>query len=148
MSGSMRGACDGCSHSSRSPGGIGSHVTPEVPGSLHEGGELGYALAHAYGAAFDDPELVVFCAVGDGEAETGPLADELALQPVHGPGARRRGAAHPPSQRLQDSNPTVLARIPRRELEALFDGYGYRPLFVEGDDPATHAPTAWRQRWT
>ena len=84
------------------PGGIPSHVAPETPGSIHEGGELGYALSHAYGAAFDNPDLIVACVVGDGEAETGPLADELAFQQVPQSGARRRGAADPASQRLQD----------------------------------------------
>ncbi len=118
------------------PGGIGSHVTPEVPGSIHEGGELGYSLAHAHGAAFDDPGLVVFCVVGDGEAETGPLATSWNstrfVDPVHD------GAVLPilHLNGYKISNPTVLARIPHRELRALFEGYGYRPLFVEGDHPA------------
>ena len=87
------------------PGGIPSHVAPETPGSIHEGGELGYSLAHAYGAAFDNPDLLVCCVVGDGEAETGPLADQLALQQVPQPGPRRRGAADPASKRLQDRQP-------------------------------------------
>ena len=84
------------------PGGIPSHVAPETPGSIHEGGELGYALSHAYGAAFDNPDLVVACVVGDGEAETGAAGDQLALQQVPEPRDRRRGPADPPPQRLQD----------------------------------------------
>jgi len=118
------------------PGGTGSHVTPEMPGSIHEGGELGYALSHAYGASFDDPELVVFCVVGDGEAETGPMAaswqSNRFVDPV------RDGAVLPilHLNGYKISSPTVLARIPHEQLEALFVGYGYQPLFVEGDDPA------------
>jgi xylulose-5-phosphate/fructose-6-phosphate phosphoketolase len=118
------------------PGGVGSHVTPETPGSLHEGGELGYALVHAYGAAFDDPDLVVFCIVGDGEAETGPLATSWQstkfVDPVHD------GAVVPILQLngFKIANPTVLARIPHEELEAFFVGHGYRPYFVEGHEPA------------
>ncbi len=117
------------------PGGVGSHVTPETPGSMHEGGELGYALAHAYGAAFDDPGLVVFCIVGDGEAETGPLAaswhSTKFVDAVHD------GAVVPilHLNGYKIANPTVLARIPEQELEAFFIGHGYRPHFVEGDDP-------------
>jgi xylulose-5-phosphate/fructose-6-phosphate phosphoketolase len=118
------------------PGGIGSHVTPETPGSLHEGGELGYALVHAYGAAFDDPDVVVFCVVGDGEAETGPLATSWQstkfVDPSHD------GAVVPILQLngFKIANPTVLARIPHEELEAFFVGHGYRPYFVEGHEPA------------
>jgi xylulose-5-phosphate/fructose-6-phosphate phosphoketolase len=118
------------------PGGIPSHVAPETPGSIHEGGELGYALTHAYGAAFDNPELVVMCVVGDGEAETGPLAaswhSNKFLDPVGD------GAVLPVLHLngFKIANPTVLARIPRRELAALLEGYGHRPIFVEGDDPA------------
>jgi xylulose-5-phosphate/fructose-6-phosphate phosphoketolase len=117
------------------PGGIPSHVAPETPGSIHEGGELGYALAHAYGAAFDNPGLVVACVVGDGEAETGPLAtswhSNKFLNPV------RDGAVLPilHLNGAKIAGPTVLSRIPREELEALLRGYGYRPWFVEGDDP-------------
>lgn len=117
------------------PGGIPSHVAPETPGSIHEGGELGYALAHAYGAAFDNPDLLVACVVGDGEAETGPLAaswhSNKFLNPV------RDGAVLPilHLNGYKIANPTVLARISRRELEELFRGYGYNPYFVEGDDP-------------
>ena len=118
------------------PGGIGSHVTPEIPGSIHEGGELGYSLAHAYGAAFDDPDLVVFCVVGDGEAETGPLAASWHankfLDPV-GDGAVVP-ILHLNGYKI--ANPTVLARIPTAELTALLEGYGYHPRFVEGDDPS------------
>ena len=117
------------------PGGIPSHVAPETPGSINEGGELGYSLAHAYGAAFDNPDLLVACVVGDGEAETGPLAtswhSNKFLNPVHD------GAVLPilHLNGYKISGPTVLARIPRDELEALFRGYGYTPYFVEGDDP-------------
>ncbi len=117
------------------PGGIPSHVAPETPGSIHEGGELGYALSHAFGAAFDNPGLVVACIVGDGEAETGPLAtgwhSNKFLNPV------RDGAVlpilHLNGYKIQ--NPCVLARIPRTELEDLLRGYGYAPRFVEGDEP-------------
>jgi xylulose-5-phosphate/fructose-6-phosphate phosphoketolase len=118
------------------PGGIPSHVAPETPGSIHEGGELGYALAHAYGAAFDNPELLVACVVGDGEAETGPLAaswhSNKFLNPV------RDGAVLPilHLNGYKIAGPTVLGRIPHDELESLFVGYGYRPHVVEGDDPA------------
>ena len=118
------------------PGGVGSHVTAEVPGSIHEGGELGYALSHAFGAAFDNPDLIVACVVGDGEAETGPLAaswhSNKFLNPV-GDGAVLP-ILHLNGYKI--ANPTVLARIPQAELEALFVGYGYKPHFVEGDDPA------------
>jgi xylulose-5-phosphate/fructose-6-phosphate phosphoketolase len=119
------------------PGGIPSHVAPETPGSIHEGGELGYSLSHAYGAALDNPDLVVACVVGDGEAETGPLAaswhSNKWLDPV-GDGAVLP-ILHLNGYKI--ANPTVLARIPHTELEALFVGYGYEPVFVEGDDPAT-----------
>jgi xylulose-5-phosphate/fructose-6-phosphate phosphoketolase len=120
------------------PGGIPSHVAPETPGSIHEGGELGYSLSHAYGAAFDNPDLVVTCVVGDGEAETGPLAaswhSNKFLDPV------RDGAVLPILQLngFKIANPTVLARIPRAELDALFEGYGYRPITVEVSDPEDH----------
>ncbi|HYT95090.1 MAG TPA: phosphoketolase family protein, partial [Gemmataceae bacterium] len=118
------------------PGGIPSHVAPETPGSMHEGGELGYALSHAYGAAFDNPDLIVACVVGDGEAETGPLATgwhgNKFLNPV------RDGCVLPilHLNGYKIANPTVLARISHEELEALMRGYGYTPHFVEGDDPA------------
>jgi xylulose-5-phosphate/fructose-6-phosphate phosphoketolase len=117
------------------PGGIPSHVAPETPGSIHEGGELGYSLSHAFGAAFDNPDLLVACVVGDGEAETGPLAtswhSNKFLNPVHD------GAVLPilHLNGYKIAGPTVLARIPRDELEELFRGYGYTPHFVEGDDP-------------
>jgi xylulose-5-phosphate/fructose-6-phosphate phosphoketolase len=117
------------------PGGIPSHVAPETPGSINEGGELGYSLAHAYGAAFDNPGLLVACVVGDGEAETGPLAaswhSNKFLNPVHD------GAVLPilHLNGYKIANPTVLARISRQELEQLFRGYGYNPYFVEGDIP-------------
>ena len=118
------------------PGGIPSHVAAETPGSIHEGGELGYALVHAYGAAFDNPDLVVACVVGDGEAETGPLAaswhSNKFLNPV------TDGAVLPilHLNGYKIANPTVLARLPQEELESLLIGYGYRPITVAGDDPA------------
>jgi xylulose-5-phosphate/fructose-6-phosphate phosphoketolase len=118
------------------PGGIPSHAAPETPGSIHEGGELGYALVHAYGAAFDNPDLIVACVVGDGEAETGPLAtswhSNKFLNPV------RDGAVLPilHLNGYKIANPTVLSRLPKQELESLFVGYGYKPYFVEGSDPA------------
>ena len=118
------------------PGGIPSHVAPETPGSIHEGGELGYALAHAYGAAFDNPGLLVTCVVGDGEAETGPLAASWHANKFLHP--QRDGAVLPilHLNGYKIANPTVLARIPERELVSLLEGYGYRPLIVAGDDPA------------
>jgi xylulose-5-phosphate/fructose-6-phosphate phosphoketolase len=117
------------------PGGIPSHVAPETPGSIHEGGELGYSLVHAYGAAFDNPDLLVACVVGDGEAETGPLAaswhSNKFLDPV------RDGAVLPilHLNGWKIANPTVLARISNAELTSLLEGYGHRPWFVEGDEP-------------
>jgi xylulose-5-phosphate/fructose-6-phosphate phosphoketolase len=117
------------------PGGIPSHVAPETPGSIHEGGELGYALVHAYGAAFDNPDLLVCCVVGDGEAETGPLAaswhSNKFLNPV------RDGAVLPVLHLngYKIASPTVLARIPQDELRSLLEGYGYAPRFVEGHEP-------------
>ncbi|MHB8958152.1 MAG: phosphoketolase family protein [Candidatus Limnocylindrales bacterium] len=118
------------------PGGIPSHVAPETPGSIHEGGELGYALSHAYGAAFDNPDLLVCAVVGDGEAETGPLATSWHSNKFLNPA--RDGAVLPilHLNGYKIANPTVLARIPREELAALMEGYGHRPYFVEGDDPA------------
>jgi xylulose-5-phosphate/fructose-6-phosphate phosphoketolase len=119
------------------PGGISSHASPQTPGSIHEGGELGYSLSHAFGAVLDNPELIVACVVGDGEAETGPLAtawhsnkflnpltDGVILPFLHLNG-------------YKISNPTILARITHKELEQLFQGYGWTPIFVEGDDPMT-----------
>jgi xylulose-5-phosphate/fructose-6-phosphate phosphoketolase len=117
------------------PGHIGSHVTPETPGSIHEGGELGYSLSHAYGMAFDNPDLIVACVVGDGEAETGPLAaawhSNKFINPI------RDGAVLPilNLNGYKIANPAVLARISHEELESLFLGYGYKPYIVEGDDP-------------
>ena len=117
------------------PGGVPSHASPETPGSIHEGGELGYVLSHAYGAAFDNPSLLVACVIGDGEAETGPLAtawhSNKFLDPV------RDGAVLPilHLNGYKIANPTVLARIPQAELESLLTGYGYQPYFVDGDDP-------------
>jgi len=119
------------------PGGIGSHCTPEIPGSIHEGGELGYSLSHAFGAAFDNPDLIVTVAVGDGEAETGPLAtawhSNKFLNPV------RDGAVLPilHLNGYKINNPTILSRISHAELESLFRGYGWMPHFVEGSDPDT-----------
>jgi xylulose-5-phosphate/fructose-6-phosphate phosphoketolase len=118
------------------PGGVGSHCTPETPGSIHEGGELGYSLSHAFGAAFDNPDLLVAAVVGDGEAETGPLAtswhSNKFLNPI------RDGAVLPilHLNGYKIANPTILARIPQDELDSLFTGYGYTPYTVEGDDPA------------
>ncbi|HJW22514.1 MAG TPA: hypothetical protein VJ506_08815, partial [Candidatus Limnocylindrales bacterium] len=117
------------------PGGIPSHDSPERPGSIHEGGELGYALAHAYGAAFDNPDLLVACVVGDGEAETGPLAGSWHSNKFLDPA--RDGAVLPilHLNGYKIANPTVLARIPDQELRSLFEGYGYQPFEVSGDDP-------------
>ena len=119
------------------PGGIPSHVAAETPGSIHEGGELGYSLDHAYGAAFDNPALTVFCVVGDGEAETGPLAASWHANKFINPG--RDGIVVPilHLNGYKIANPTVLARIPRDELQSLLEGYGHQPYFVDGDDPAT-----------
>jgi xylulose-5-phosphate/fructose-6-phosphate phosphoketolase len=122
------------------PGGIPSHVAPETPGSIHEGGELGYALAHAYGAAFDHPELLVACVVGDGEAETGPLAASWHSNKFLNP--RTDGAVLPilHLNGYKIASPTLLARIPEHELVALLDGYGHRPILVtggfDGEEPA------------
>jgi xylulose-5-phosphate/fructose-6-phosphate phosphoketolase len=118
------------------PGGIPSHVAPEVPGSIHEGGELGYSLAHAYGAAFDNPDLWVFCVVGDGEAETGPLAAGWHSNKFLNP--QRDGVVLPilHLNGYKIANPTVLARIPEDELRALLEGCGYQPHVVTGEDPA------------
>jgi xylulose-5-phosphate/fructose-6-phosphate phosphoketolase len=117
------------------PGGIPSHVAPETPGSIHEGGELGYALVHAYGAAFDNPDLIVACVVGDGEAETGPLATSWHGNKFLNPATD--GAVLPILQLngYKIANPTMLARIPQEELESLLTGYGYKVYTVEGDDP-------------
>jgi xylulose-5-phosphate/fructose-6-phosphate phosphoketolase len=117
------------------PGGVPSHAAPETPGSIHEGGELGYAVSHAFGAAFDNPDLIVACVVGDGEAETGPLAtswhSNKFLNPVHD------GAVLPilHLNGYKIANPALLARISKKELESLFVGYGYKPYFVEGSEP-------------
>ena len=123
------------------PGGIGSHCTPETPGSIHEGGELGYSLSHGFGAAFDNPDLIVTVVVGDGEAETGPLAtswhSNKFLNPV------RDGAVLPilHLNGYKIANPTILARIPPEELERLFTGYGWTAVLLsKGDDPAVMHP--------
>ena len=117
------------------PGGIPSHAAPQTPGSIHEGGELGYSLSHAYGAAFDNPDLIVTCVIGDGEAETGPLATSWHGNKFLDP--KTDGAVLPilHLNGYKIANPTVLARIPHAELEAFFIGYGYVPIFVEGDEP-------------
>ncbi|GAA2757856.1 phosphoketolase family protein [Actinopolymorpha rutila] len=119
------------------PGGVPSHVAPETPGSINEGGELGYSLVHAYGAAFDNPDLLVCCVVGDGEAETGALATSWHSNKFLDP--RHDGAVLPVLHLngYKIANPTVLARIPERDLCSLLEGYGYRPLVVAGDDPAS-----------
>src|SRR4051794_10813390 len=119
------------------PGGIPSHVAPETPGSINEGGELGYSLLHGYGAAFDNPDLLVVCVVGDGEAETGPLAASWHSNKFVNPA--RDGAVLPilHLNGYKIANPTVLARLPNDELASLMEGYGHTPYFVEGDDPAT-----------
>src|SRR5438094_1634617 len=117
------------------PGGIPSHTAAEVPGSIHEGGELGYALSHAFGAAFDNPDLIVAALVGDGEAEPGPLATSWHANRFLNPATD--GAVLPilHLNGYKIANPTILARIPRDELERLLYGYGYRPHFVEGGEP-------------
>jgi xylulose-5-phosphate/fructose-6-phosphate phosphoketolase len=117
------------------PGGIGSHATPEVPGSIHEGGELGYSLAHAYGAVFDNPDLIAACVVGDGEAETGPLATSWHSNKFLNPATD--GAVLPilHLNGYKIANPAVLARLPEGELTALLEGYGYQVHTVAGDEP-------------
>src|SRR5438270_83819 len=117
------------------PGGIGSHCTPETPGSIHEGGELGYVLSHACGAAYDNPDLIVAAVVGDGESETGPLATAWHINKFLNPA--RDGAVLPilHLNGYKINNPTILARVDRDEIEALFHGYGWTPYFVEGSDP-------------
>jgi xylulose-5-phosphate/fructose-6-phosphate phosphoketolase len=119
------------------PGGIPSHVAPETPGSIHEGGELGYSIVHAYGAAFDNPDLLVCCVVGDGEAETGPLAASWHSNKFLNPA--RDGAVLPilHLNGYKIANPTVLSRLSDAELTQLFSGYGYKPHFVEGHEPET-----------
>src|SRR5881275_2419310 len=118
------------------PGGIPSHVAPETPGSIHEGGELGYAVSHAFGAAFDNPDLLVACVVGDGEAETGPLAASWHSNKFLNPATD--GAVLPilHLNGFKIANPTLLARITPEELRKLFEGYGYEPFVVEGHEPA------------
>ena len=126
------------------PYGIPSHVAPETPGSIHEGGELGYSLVHAYGAAFDNPDLIVACIIGDGEAETGALATSWHSNKFLNPA--RDGAVLPilHLNGFKIANPTVLARISRQELTDLIRGYGYEPHFVEGDDPGRGASSSGR----
>ena len=130
------------------PGGIPSHVAPETPGSIHEGGELGYALAHAYGAALDNPDLLVACVVGDGEAETGPLAASWHSNKFLNPA--RDGAVLPilHLNGYKIANPTVLSRIPHDELDALMRGYGYRAVVRRGRRARGDAPGDGRPRWT
>src|SRR5437763_4983609 len=122
------------------PGGIPSHASPETPGSINEGGELGYSLLHAYGAAFDNPDLLVCCVVGDGEAETGSCATSWHSNKFLN--AARDGAVLPilHLNGYKLAGPTVLARLPRVELVDLLQGYGYKPYFVEGDDPQAMHP--------
>ena len=125
------------------PGGVPSHVAPETPGSIHEGGELGYAIAHAYGAAFDNPDLIVCCVVGDGEAETGPAATSWHSNKFLNPACD--GAVLPilHLNGYKIANPAVLARIDHAELESLFVGYGYKPYFVEGSQPQAMHRLMW-----
>src|SRR4051812_1785412 len=120
-----------------SPGGVPSHCAPETPGSFHEGGELGYSLMHAYGSVLDNPDLTVFCVIGDGEAETGPLAASWHANKFLNPA--RDGAVLPilALNEYKIANPTILARIPQEELLELMHGYGYAPEVVSGDDPGT-----------
>src|SRR3712207_3586525 len=115
------------------PGGIPSHAAPETPGSIHEGGELGYALMHAYGAAFDNPDLLVACVIGDGEAETGPLAASWLSNAFLDPATD--GAVLPilHLNGFKIANPTLLARLPEAQLDELLRGYGYEPFVVAGD---------------
>jgi xylulose-5-phosphate/fructose-6-phosphate phosphoketolase len=125
------------------PGGVPSHVAPETPGSINEGGELGYSLLHAYGAVLDNRDLLALCVIGDGEAETGPLAASWHSNKFVNPA--RDGAVLPVLHLngYKIANPTVLARIPHEELRALLEGYGHEPLFVEGDEPeAVHRALA------
>jgi xylulose-5-phosphate/fructose-6-phosphate phosphoketolase len=117
------------------PGGISSHVSPQTPGSIHEGGELGYSLSHAFGAVFDNPDLIVACVVGDGEAETGPLATAWHGNKFLNPASDGTVLPILHLNGYKISNPTVLARISHQEQEQLFRGYGWNPIFVEGDDP-------------
>ena len=121
------------------PGGIPSHVAPEIPGSIHEGGELGYSLSHAFGAAFDNPDLIVTCVVGDGEAETGPLATAWHSNKFLNPS--RDGVVLPilHLNGYKIANPTVLARIPHEDLECLLTGYGWQPYLRRGRRPRDHA---------
>jgi xylulose-5-phosphate/fructose-6-phosphate phosphoketolase len=122
------------------PGGIPSHVAPETPGSMHEGGELGYSISHAYGAVLDKPDLVVACVVGDGEAETGPLATSWHANKFLNP--KTDGVVLPilHLNGFKIANPTILDRIPQSELLSLFVGYGYEPIIVEGSDPGLVHP--------
>ena len=130
------------------PGGIPSHVAAQTPGSIHEGGELGYALVHAYGAAFDNPDLVVACVIGDGEAETGPLAASWHSNKFLNPAVD--GAVLPilHLNGYKIANPTVLARIPHTELESLLRGYGYRPITVSRRRARPPCTSSWPPPWT
>ena len=126
------------------PGGIPSHVSPETPGSIHEGGELGYSLAHAFGAAFDNPDLLVACVVGDGEAETGPLAASWHSNKFLDAGARRRRAAHPAPERLQDREPHGARPHGRRRARTALPGLRLPPLLRGGQRARAHAPAHGR----
>ena len=130
------------------PGGIPSHASPECPGSIHEGGELGYSLSHSFGAVFDNPDLIVACVVGDGEAETGPLATAWHSNKFLNPATD--GAVLPilHLNGYKISNPTILARITHEELEQLLRGYGWTPYFVEGHEPDADASRPWPRRST
>jgi xylulose-5-phosphate/fructose-6-phosphate phosphoketolase len=119
------------------PGGIPSHCAPDVPGSINEGGELGYSLSHAFGAAFDNPDLIVACVIGDGEAETGPLATAWHSNKFLNPASDGTVLPILHLNGYKIANPTILARIPRSELESLLTGYGWQPHFVVGDEPAS-----------
>jgi phosphoketolase len=127
------------------PGGVGSHCTPETPGSIHEGGELGYVLSHACGAAFDNPDLIVAAVVGDGESETGPLATSWHVNKFLNP--IRDGAVLPvlSLNGYKIDNPTLLSRIPSDELTALLRGHGWTPFLVEGSEPSS-MHQGWRPR--
>ena len=130
------------------PGGIPSHVAPETPGSIHEGGELGYALSHAFGAAFDNPDLIVACVVGDGEAETGPLATRVALEQVPQPASRRRRAADPAPERLQDRQPDGAGAHHRTRSSRASSRLRLQAVLRRGRRSRRRCTSRWRRRWT